>query len=287
MTTWLSKFLEHDTLVVMTVASELSFFASADGDIAYLDTGEGDLVVLLHSGYVDHRLFAAQIPALAAGHRVVAVDVRGHGWTANATKPFRWADDLADLLRHLDAGPAVLVGVSMGGAIAGDTAIEYPELVRGIVLSGASASDFQYTHEAMRTVVEESRRTLESGDVEGWLKVFLRSVAGPFREAHDTDPRILDHLREMALHTVAKHTPGERNWHVPMTDAWARVPKIDVPVLMVNGALDSPDLIADAERFAGTVRDGRAVVVEGTSHFPNLEKPEEFNGLLLEFLRTL
>lgn len=271
----------------MTVASELNFFASTDGDIAYRDTGTGDPVVLLHAGYVDHRLFEAQTPALAAGHRVLAVDVRGHGWTANATKPFRWADDLAELLRHLDAGPAAVVGVSMGGAIAGDLAIEYPELVRGIVLSGASVSDFQYTHEATRKVVEESQRTLHSGDIEGWLKVFLGSAAGPFRSPDELDPRILDHLRDMALHTIAKHTPGERNWHVPMTDTWARVPKIDVPVLTVNGTLDSPDLLADAERYAGTARNGRSVLVEGTSHFPNLERPEEFNALVLEFLRGL
>ncbi|MFF1306373.1 alpha/beta fold hydrolase [Streptomyces sp. NPDC058307] len=271
----------------MTAASELSFFASADGDIAYLDTGTGDPVVLLHSGYVDHRLFQAQIPALAAGHRVIAVDVRGHGWTANATKPFRWADDLADLLRHLDAGPAVLVGVSMGGAIAGDMAIEYPELVRAIVLSGSSVSDFQYTHEATRKSVAESHRTLHSGDIEGWLKIFLGAVAGPFRSPDELDPRILDHLRDMALHTIAKHTPGERNWHIPMTDTWSRVPKIDVPVLTVNGTLDSPDLLADAELFAGTVRNGRSVLVEGTSHYPNLEKPEEFNAIVRDFLRAL
>jgi pimeloyl-ACP methyl ester carboxylesterase len=287
MTTWLSKSPGDDTLVVMTVASELSFFASTDGDIAYLDTGTGDPVVLLHAGYIDHRLFEAQTPVLAAEHRVIAVDVRGHGWTANATRPFRWADDLAALLRHLDAGPAALVGVSMGGAIAGDMAIEYPELVRGIVLSGASVSDFQYTHEETRQRVAESHRALHSGDIEGWLKVFLRSVAGPFREPEETDPRILDHLREMALRTIAKHTPGERNWHVPMTDTWARVPKIDVPVLTVNGTLDSPDLLVDAERYADTVQNGRSVLVEGTSHFPNLEKPEEFNELLLGFLREL
>ncbi|MEU9328970.1 alpha/beta hydrolase [Streptomyces canus] len=271
----------------MTAASELSFFASTDGDIAYLDTGTGDPVVLLHAGYVDHRIFEAQTPVLANDHRVIAVDIRGHGWTANATKTFRWADDLADLLRHLDAGPAVLVGVSMGGAVAGDTAIEYPELVRGIVMSGASVSDFQYTHEWTRKIVADSQRTLHSGDIEGWLKVFLAGAGGPFRSPDEVDPRILDHLREMALHTIAKHTPGEHNWHVPMTDTWPRVPKIDVPVLTVNGTLDSPDLLADAERFADTARNGRAVLVEGTSHFPNLERPEEFNAIVLDFLRSL
>ncbi|MGI5460081.1 alpha/beta fold hydrolase [Streptomyces sp. CA-249302] len=272
----------------MKVASELSFYASTDGELAYRDSGAGDLVVLLHSGYVDHRVFDDQTPALVeAGYRVIAADIRGHGWSANASEPFRWADDLAGLLQHLDAGPAVLAGVSMGGAVAGDTAIEYPELVRGIVLSGASASDFKYTYEATQQVVADSLRTLHSGDVEGWLEVFLRGVAGPFRSAGDVDPALLDRLREMALHTIAKHTPGERDWHVPMTDTWARVPKIDVPVLTINGSLDSPDLIADAERYARTARNGRSVTVEGTSHYPNLERPEEFNALLLDFLRGL
>ncbi|MGW2517939.1 alpha/beta fold hydrolase [Streptomyces sp. NPDC001617] len=272
----------------MTVASELSYYTSTDGDLAYRDTGSGDLVVLLHSGYVDHRVFEAQTPALvAAGYRVVAADVRGHGWSANASEPFRWADDLAGLLQHLDAGPAVLVGVSMGGAVASDTAIEYPELVRAIVLSGATTSDFQYTDPRTLEFVTESARLLHSGDIEAWLKVFLQAVAGLNRTVDDVDPAILERLSEMALHTIAKHTPGERNWHVPMTDPRPRAPKIDVPVLTVNGALDSPDLIADAERFARTVPNGRSVLVEGTSHYPNMESPEEFNALLLDFLHAL
>ncbi|MGW2236481.1 alpha/beta fold hydrolase [Streptomyces sp. NPDC001759] len=272
----------------MTTASDLRFFPSSDGDLAYLDTGSGDPVVLLHSGFVDHRLFEDQIPSLAAAdHRVIAVDVRGHGWSANAGKPFRWADDLAGMLRHLDAGPAVLVGVSMGGAIASDTAVEYPELVRGLVLSGATTSDFQYSDEAALRFQAEFDRTLRAGDVEGWLAVFLQGAAGHFRKTDDLEPAMLDRLREMALHTIAKHTPDEPDRHVPMTDTWPRVPKIDVPVLTVNGALDSPSLIADAERFARTVRDGRSVLIEGTSHYPNLEKPGEFNAILLDFLRGL
>ncbi|WP_235192848.1 alpha/beta fold hydrolase [Streptomyces viridochromogenes] len=235
---------------------------------------------------MDHALH--ELPAqghgprhLRHGHRLVPAQQIHHGAHAG------WADDLADLLRHLDAGPAALVGVSMGGSIAGDTAIEYPELVRGIVLSGASVSDFQYTDPQSREFMAESTRMLHSGDIEGWLKGFRQAVAGPRRTTDEVDPGILEHVTEMALHTLSKHTPGERNWHVPMTDTWSRVPKIDVPVLTVNGALDVPDLIADAERYARTVRNGRSVLIEGTSHYPNMEKPEEFNGILLDFLRTL
>ncbi|MFD5448016.1 alpha/beta fold hydrolase [Streptomyces sp. NPDC003470] len=271
----------------MNAPSDLRFFTSTDGDLAYRDTGTGDPVVLLHSGFADHRVFDAQVPALAATHRVIAPDVRGHGSSANATEPFRWADDLAVLLRHLDAGPAVLVGVSMGGAIATDTALEYPELVRAAVVCGAATSEFEYTDPWARAVQAEQGRALAAGDLEGWLAAFLRFVPGEHRTVEDIDPDILRRVREMAVGTLSKHTPGEKNHHVPVTDTWARVPKIDVPVLTVNGALDAPDLIAEAERLARTVRDGRSVTMEGTAHYPNMERPEEFNRILLDFLRGL
>ncbi|MEU5754689.1 alpha/beta fold hydrolase [Streptomyces sp. NPDC047829] len=271
----------------MMAASDLRFFASPDGDLAYRDTGAGDLVVLLHPGFTDHRVFDAQIPVLAAGHRVVAPDVRGHGSSANATRPFRWADDLAALLRHLDAGPAVLVGVSMGGAIATDTVLEYPELVRAVVACGAATSEFAYTDPWVRQVQADQARALAAGDVEGWLTAFLRFVPGEHRDLDDVDPAVLRRLREMASGTLAKHTPDEENHHVPLTGTWARVPKIDVPVLTVNGSLDAADLIAEAERLARTVPEGRSATVEGAAHYPNMERPEAFDEILLDFLRGL
>lgn len=272
----------------MTAASDLRYFPSVDGDLAYRDAGVGDLVVLLHSGFVDHRVFDAQIPALAtAGFRVVAPDVRGHGASANATGPFRWADDLAALLRHLDAGPAVLVGVSMGGAIAVDTVLEYPELVRAVVACGAATSEFEYTDPWVRQVQADQARALAVGDIEGWLAAFLRFVPGEHRTLDDIDPDIPRRLREMALGTLSKHTPDEENHHVPLTDTWARVPKIDVPVLTVNGALDAPDLIAEAERLARTVPDGSSLTVADTAHYPNMEKPERFGEIITDFVRAL
>ncbi|GAA4084525.1 alpha/beta hydrolase [Streptomyces shaanxiensis] len=268
-------------------AAELNFFASADGDLAYRDEGTGDPVVLLHSGFADHRVFGDQIQALAAHHRVIAPDVRGHGFSANASRPFRWADDLAGLLRHLDTGPAVLVGLCMGAAVATDTALEYPELVRAVVVSGAGTSEFEFKDPGTLEHVAESARLLGSGDAEGWLDRFARGVAGPHRTPDEVAPEVQRRLREACAHTLAKHTPGETDWKVPVADTWSRLPQIDVPVLAVHGALNWPDSVAMAERVARTVPGGRSVTVDGVGHYPNLEAPEEFNGILLDFLRTL
>jgi len=249
--------------------------------------GTGDPVVLLHSGFADHRVFDDQLPALAADFHVIAPDIRGHGFSANASKPFRWADDLAGLLRHLDLGPAVLVGLSMGAAVATDTALEHPELVRAVVVGGGGTSAFEYKDPQLLEHTARAGQLLGAGDIEGWLDHFPEGVAGPRRTPDEVDPAVLRRLRELTAHTLSKHTPGEKDWYVPLDDPWPRVPKLDVPVLAIHGALDWPDSLAMANRFVDTVPNGRSVTIEGAGHYPNMEKPERFNEILMDFLGAL
>ncbi|MGW5904481.1 alpha/beta fold hydrolase [Streptomyces althioticus] len=270
----------------MTHASDLRFLPSADGDLAYRDTGSGDLVVLLHSGFVDHRIWDDHVPLLAERYRVVAPDTRGHGFSANATAPFRWADDLAALLRHLDAGPAVLVGLSMGGVIATDTVLEHPGLVRAVVTAGAVTGDFRYTDAWHRELQDTIAGALAAGDVPTWLDAFLRLVPGPGRSADDIDPEIPRRVREMALHTLSKHSAGEKDWLVPVTGSLDRAGEIRVPLLAVNGALEPAELHAAAERLAAAVPDGRTATLEDTGHYSAMERPDAFVGVLLDFLES-
>ncbi|MET7571392.1 alpha/beta hydrolase [Streptomyces sp. NPDC005492] len=271
----------------MTAASKLSFFATADGDLAYRDVGTGAPVVLLHSGFADHRVFDDQIPALADDFRVIAPDIRGHGFSANASGPFRWADDLAALLHHLDLGPAVLVGLCMGAAVATDTALEHPELARAVVVSGAGTSAFEYADPELREQQVRTAHLLGAGDIPGWLDRFAQGVAGPHRTVDQVEPSVIRRLRELTTHTLSKHTPGEHNWLVPLDDPWSRVPKLDVPVLAIHGALDWPDSLAMADRLVHTVPNGRSTTMEGVGHYPNMEQPDQFNEILREFLDSL
>ncbi|MEU2322174.1 alpha/beta fold hydrolase [Streptomyces althioticus] len=270
----------------MTDVSDLRFLPSADGDLAYRDTGSGDLVVLLHSGFLDHRIWDDHVPLLAERYRVVAPDTRGHGFSANATAPFRWADDLAALLRHLDAGPAVLVGLSMGGVIATDTVLEHPGLVRAVVTAGAVTGDFRYTDAWHRELQDTIAGALAAGDVTTWLDAFLRLVPGPGRSADDIDPDILRRVREMALHTLSKHSADEKDWLVPVTGSLDRAGEIRVPLLAVNGALEPAELHTAAERLAAAVPYGRTATLEGTGHYSALERPDAFVGVLLDFLES-
>ncbi|MBO8189422.1 alpha/beta fold hydrolase [Streptomyces spirodelae] len=263
-------------------------FSTPDGALAYRDTGTGQPVVLLHGGFLDHTMWEAQIAALAPRFRVIAPDARGHGASANATRPFRPADDLAALLRHLDAGPAVLVGLSMGGGVAVDTALEHSGSVRAVVVSGVGTSEPFFEDPWSQEVLAAQQRALTVGDVEGWVAAFLRFAAGPHRGLDEVGPGVVERLRAMALRTVAKHTAEEPDHLVPVRDTWQRAARIDVPVLAVNGALDSTDHLAMADRLVRTVSDGcTAPAVEGAAHYPNMENPAAFNAALTNFLRGL
>jgi pimeloyl-ACP methyl ester carboxylesterase len=156
-----------------------------------------------------------------------------------------------------------------------------------VVTCGAATGDFTYTDPWTRGIQAEYARTLGAGDIEGWLTAFLRVLPGEHRDAADVDPEIARRLREMALHTISKHTPDEKDRLVPVTGSWARLPKLDVPLLALNGSLEPADMLDAAERLARAVPHGRTATVDGVGHYLNMEKPDDFNAIVLDFLRTL
>ncbi|WP_327668281.1 MULTISPECIES: alpha/beta hydrolase [unclassified Streptomyces] len=258
-------------------------------DLFWIDKGTGAdrPLVLLHGGFLDHHMWDDQIPQLASDRRVIAPDARGHGRSPNATGPFRHTDDLAALLRHLDTGPAVLVGVSMGASIAIDTALEHPELVSGVVTSGAGTSEPYFTDPWTTGIWATWQSAMAAGDVTAAVEAFTTFTSGPHRTLDDLDPHVVDRLRAMTWGTMSKHTAEEPDWSVPLKDTWPRAAEITVPVRAINGALDSPDHIGMAERLTSSVVDGRSVSIPDAAHYPNMEHPEAFNRALAEFLRDM
>src|SRR5437762_10052328 len=98
--------------------------------------GEGAPLVLVHAGICDSRMWDAQWPAAAEGHRALRYDMRGFGRSPIPPEPFSHAADLADLLESQGVSGAALVAVSMGGRVALELAIARPDLVSKLVLSG-------------------------------------------------------------------------------------------------------------------------------------------------------
>jgi pimeloyl-ACP methyl ester carboxylesterase len=258
-----------------------------DGRLAYREAGSGLPVVLLHAGYLDHRMWRDQLPYLTSHYRVITPDARGHGDSANATRAFRHTDDLSALLRHLGTGPAVLAGVSMGAGLAVDTALEHPDLVRALVLSGAGTSEPEFTDPWTLGTLSRQLAAMAAGDRDAAVEAAVLFAAGPHRALPDIDPELAERIRAMARHTMSKHTRDERDWSIPVRDTWSRAAAITVPVLAISGSLDAADHIAMAERLAATVPHGQSTVIEGAAHFSGMERPDAYRGALAGFLDEL
>ena len=114
----------------------MSYIETNGLSLYYEEHGAGDPLVLLHGGLASTELFAGVLPALAAERRVIAVDLQGHGRTADVDRPFSdetMADDVAGLIEHL-GGSADVLGYSLGGQVALQIAIRHPERVRNLAL---------------------------------------------------------------------------------------------------------------------------------------------------------
>jgi pimeloyl-ACP methyl ester carboxylesterase len=255
-----------------------------NGHLRYREAGAGPPVVLLHGGGLDGRSWDDQVGPLSADHRVITPDARGHGGSSTATAPYRHCDDVAALLRALDTGPVTLVGLSMGGGIAVDTALEHPEVVSALVVSGTGTSEPDFTDPWMLALFEDLDAAEQAKDLHGWLDAFLRLASGPHRRLDEVDPAVVHRLRTMATDTVTTHDSDDWVRPTPVTDTWARAARIGVPLLAVDGSLDADDHLRNSRRLVDTVPDGRAVTVDGTAHYPSMERPAEYTGVLRDFL---
>src|SRR5216683_5469728 len=125
-----------------TEAKGVGQYADVNSLHLYYEThGEGRPLILLHGGLGSGEMFGPVIPALAAGHQVIAVDLQGHGRTADIDRPIDvrlMADDIAALIDHLGLEKPDLVGYSLGGGVALHTAAKYPAKVRRLVAVSAN-----------------------------------------------------------------------------------------------------------------------------------------------------
>lgn len=252
-----------------------------DVQIYYEAQGRGEPVVLIHGGFGDRRMWDDQFDVLAREFRVVRYDHRGFGRSTPPDSAYSAADDIEQLLDHLGMDSAHVVGNSLGGSLAIAFALKHPDRVRSLTVVAAAADGYTYPQadiDSIMAVIE----TIRAGRAEEGL---ARWLANPMVAVASTDPTVRERLRRMVRDNV-------RIWSM---DAWPeerfdppasrRLGEIDAPTLVIVGERDAASVRLFADSTARGIRGAELVVMEGTDHLPQMERPEEFNRMLLDFLR--
>ncbi len=251
----------------------------------YEVAGEGGPLVLVHAGISDSRMWDAQVDAFSRFYRTIRYDLRGFGRSPIVEGPYSHHADLRALLDALEVDRASLVGCSMGGATVIDFALENPERVEALVLVGSAVGGFEFDEgppEEWDGLVAAD----EAGDLERVSELEVRMwVDGPSRGPDAVVPAVRDLVREMnliALENEATQLDEELELWPP---ASTRLSQIQAPTLILVGDKDRARTLAAADLLEGELPDARKMVMAGTAHLPNMECPEEFNRLVLDFLK--
>ena len=254
-------------------------FAEVNGTrLFYEARGAGPAVVLIHGGLVDSRLWGAQMGPLSRRFRVVRYDLRGFGRSAAAPEPFSHLEDLRALLDFLGVERATLVGLSLGGIIAADFALEHPARVERLVLVGPGLRGDRQPppKDAAAAVAAMSRGAEAFADAS--MKRELYAAVRPGTAAHALLRRmLLDNFK--ALSTLR---PGFARY--PDRPTAERLADVKAPTLVVIGSRDGGNLLNIADTLAAKIPGARKVTIRGSSHHPPVEKPKELNRALLDFL---
>jgi pimeloyl-ACP methyl ester carboxylesterase len=255
-------------------------YANVNGiSLYYEEHGSGQPLILLHGGYGTGEMFAAILPRLASGRRVITVDLQGHGHTADVDRPLRFqtmGDDIAALIKHLGLGPSAqadVMGYSLGAGTALRTAIQHPALVRRLVI---------VSHPVRH---------------DGW---FPQSLAG----FDQMGPAFAEAMKPSPLYEVySRVAPRVEDWPVLVDKMgtmlrqdydWSpEVAQITAPVMLIYGDADSVRPAHIAEFYAllgGGLRDAnwdgsarpvaRLAILPSHTHYDIFFSPDLINAVV-------
>jgi len=269
-------------------------FAEVNGTSLYYEVvGEGHPLVLNHGGLVDHHLWDGQFEEFARHFKVIRYDIRGFGDSGmlkSGMEPYSMERDLYSLLQFLGIEKTYILGLSMGGALAIDFTLQYPQMVDALITVGAGLSGFEWGEpdEELKAKFAAMDEAFKRGDIARSVEISLQLwTDGPYRTPQQVDPRVRERVRAMTTRNYERGDDEDVRPQEMEPPAAGRLSEIHVPTLIIAGGQDAEAILMIADTLEKGIAGAKKVVIPGTAHHPNMEKPEEFNRVVIEFLEQL
>lgn len=244
-----------------------------NGQIYYEVVGSGEPIVFVHGFTLDHTMWQPQVEFFSKDYQIVTYDARGFGKSSLPEGPYDHAADLRALLKHLGIAQVHLVGLSMGGRIATNFTLAYPNAVKSLTLMDSALdgykSEVDWNVHAKEQGVEKAKEnwlnhelftvTQKRPEVAAALRVIVESYSGWHWLHHDPQNHTNTHARDH-LHEITK------------------------PTLVVAGEGDLIYFHNIANVLAAGIPSAQKVIVPNAGHMVNMEAPDEINNLLADFI---
>jgi pimeloyl-ACP methyl ester carboxylesterase len=260
-------------------------YANVNGTRLYYEVaGSGHALALLHGSSSDTRAWDDQFELFARHYRVIRHDMRGHGKSALPTdKPYLHAEDLNALLEHLSVERAHVLGLSSGGGAVIDFALLYPQKTGALIPVSTGPAGFhggsstREIDQAIRDAFRDSGKRAAT-ELAYEHPVFKSALQNPRSAA--SVKRCLD---EANFWRMGRHDPIKRT-EPPQIE---RLGEIGVPTMVIMGELDIPEMGPATDAIRDGVAGAKKVVMSGCGHMVNLEDPETFDRVVLDFLASV
>jgi 3-oxoadipate enol-lactonase len=257
-------------------------FSNGGINFYYESAGEGDCLLFIHGLGSSSRDWEQQVPYFAKTYRVLTVDVRGHGQSDKPPGPYsikQFTDDIAALLHNLAVSGTHVVGVSMGGMIAFQLAVDYPDLVKSMVIVNSGPELIPRTFKEKLAI---------------WQRFMILRFMGMRKMGEVLAPRLFikeeqDGLREQFIERWAENDKRAYTDTMRALVGWSvldRISTINVPVLVIAADEDYTPVSAK-EAYLNKLPNAQFLIIEDSRHATPVEHPEAFNAAIMEFLEGL
>jgi pimeloyl-ACP methyl ester carboxylesterase len=272
-----------------TMQIESGFAIIGNAKLYYEVAGQGQPFVMIHAGVADSRQWNNEFTRFARHFRTIRYDLRGYGKSEPVDGEFSHMGDLMALLDLLELRERlVIMGCSIGGGLALDFALAQPARVRALVMVGAGPSGLKLdvqTHPKSA----EAEKAYNAGQLdlvaEIETQIWFDGMGRTPEQVNQAMRTLAYDMNRLGLSYDAKRL-GKR---LPDADspAAARLATLDMPVLVIVGAHDTPYMLAAADYMVQKIPSARKAIIEDAAHLSNMDQPDEFQRIVKMFLDGL
>lgn len=274
----------------MSVANHTrGVIAAGAARIAYEIAGAGPSFIMIHAGVADSRQWTNEFAYFADRYRVVRYDLRGFGLSDPVDEEYTNLGDLVTVVEALQLSrPLILMGCSMGGGLALDFALAYPQHVQALIMVGSGPSGLELDVPTP-AAFDEAEQAYLAGDLDRLAELETQIwFDGMGRSPEQVDGAMRELAYAMNRHALGLQARGlGKRLSDTAQPAVARLGELRVPLLVIVGAHDISYIQAAADYLEATVPTARKVVMDDAAHLPNLDHPAVFRGHVATFLDEL